>query len=378
MARRKTPTAAAAATAGGVYLDDDEQLVEEVTTTKKIGRERRTPPSDDFITVEPEPPDDTDDEPASPQFGETSIAAVLFRDDDEPNYDDQFCTIAVRRNPDSMNDRFATPCTALTNLPPLRNVEITADKMDIEDRVRSQYGGGHYFFQIHFNNRLAASWKSTLSDLPTNQRTAEPAADRSVSEPATPAVAVDPFDTFLSNLEKQKRLRDLLFGDEQTRLTAEIERLKAEIAKTPAAAAEPKSEKLAMLEMALGLNKPELSDRVLNSIFPAEEEGSRHWLADTLSVVFENKDAIVGVLAGLLGGGTPPANTTNVMDMMRQQPPSVLPAMPAAAEKPPDVFPRRKAVTPDAPDAESENADSAAIDAEITEDTNDVKPKRKN
>src|SRR5690606_26472000 len=78
----------------------------------------------------------------------------------------QFCTIHVRRKPDKMRDQFLTPCTTMLTLPAIQNVELTAERSDIEEIVRQQYGGGHYFFQVRFQNRLSRSWEASLADTP--------------------------------------------------------------------------------------------------------------------------------------------------------------------------------------------------------------------
>lgn len=123
MQRKKVSTGTNNA-AAVLELDDDEQLIETVTTTKAIGRQRRPKP----VEIEPEPiigeiEDDDDDQDADdrPSYSDTSLAALLYGDGDEP-LESQFCTVMIRRNPDSMNDKFLNPCGALTSLPPLQDV----------------------------------------------------------------------------------------------------------------------------------------------------------------------------------------------------------------------------------------------------------------
>lgn len=396
MQRKKISTGTNNA-AAVLELDDDEQLIETVTTTKAIGRQRRPKPAE----IEPEPiigevePDDDDDETEierTPSYSDTSLAALLYGDGDEP-LESQFCTVMIRRNPDSMNDKFLTPCGALTSLPPLRNIELTAERIDIEERVRTEFGGGHYFFQIHFGNQLRSSWKATLSDDPAAVRAAK--AERLgltqpppvvVTAPAEPPP--DPMAGFIASLQQTKQLKDLLFGDTEARMQAEIDRLRieAEAAKN-AAPAEPMSEKLRLLEMALATTKPDVTERVLNSVFPAEDEGRSLW-ADLASMALENKETIIGLVGSLFGGGAPAA-PPSIADMMRQPAPAALP------ERKP-VFNRQKAEPEPAavadpapaempPPAESEpidgrdltKGDETAIDAEITNEVKDAKSKRK-
>lgn len=75
----------------------------------------------------------------------------------------------------------------------MRNIELTAERSDIEEQVRALHGGGHYFFQIQINGRLGKSWKVTLADTP------EQAAASKTPQPAViqPPVPVEnPLDSF--------------------------------------------------------------------------------------------------------------------------------------------------------------------------------------
>lgn len=307
-------------------LDDGEQLV--IESSKTVRRERSPKPDPapdpidgDIITVEPEDDDDPDE---SPEYSDQSLAAMIYGDGDEP-LENQFCTIAIRRNPDSITDRFVVPCSAVTTYPPMRNVEITADRMDIEEhfRVNNAGFGGHFFFQLHFNSRLRGSWKTTLSDDPAAvaaAKTQKFAASQPVIPPA--AEPVNPIDAFLDNIEKQNRMRDLLFGSEQKRMEAEIADLRRENERTKDLPSEPKSEQLLILEKALAAPGGDLQDRLLEYAFPSSE-GNRHWIADTVDVVLKNKDTIIGMLGPLLGLGAAPATAPemNVADLMRMPAP---------------------------------------------------------
>lgn len=318
-----------------IDLDENEDLVEEVTTTKRVGRQRREraadpPPPPEFIDVDESDDDEDDEREDTPEFSDTSLAALIYSGGEE-RVENQYCTIAIRRNPDSMNDRFLNPCGANTNLPPLRNVELTADRMDIEERVRAEFGGGHYFFQIHFDNRLRSSWKSTLSDDPAAVHAAK-IATATPPAAAVAAAASNPIDSFLDSLEKQKRMQDLLFGDDKRKLEAEIAELRAANAAAKAEPSEPRSERLVMLEQALNTPNADLQGRLINHLFPSDEEGSRHWSADLFAVALDNKEtllALAGSLLGpLLGGGVPaPAQQPQSFeDMMRQPTPATIPA----------------------------------------------------
>ena len=302
----------------------------ERSQTERVRREHRKPAveSDDgAIQAEPvlDDAEETDDD--APQFSDESLAALLFGDQNDQDYGSQFCTIHIRRHPDSMNDRFLTPCGALTKLPPLRNVELAAERMDIEERVRNEYGGGHYFFQIYFDGALGKSWKATLSDDPAAvaRARAEAVGRSNNSQPQPTSVPpVDPVQAFLDGMLKQRQLKDALFGDDEKRLEREIADLRAEVAKQAANPAEPKSERIALLEMAMDSKNSDARDRLLNHVFPSEEKGGRHWIADTIEVVLENKDVILGVLGSLLGGIAPPQPSPqpSIQELMRAAPPT--------------------------------------------------------
>ena len=158
-------------------LDDDEQIVVENSNRRTIRKERvPQPAAETIIDVE----DDDQDEIADRQrFSETSLAALEYSDDLE--FENQFWNVTVRRNPDAMNDRFVNPNHSVLTVPPMRHIELTAERSDIEEQVRALHGGGHYFFQIQINGRLGKSWKVTLADTPEQvaaAKTPQPEADR--------------------------------------------------------------------------------------------------------------------------------------------------------------------------------------------------------
>ncbi len=320
-------------------LKDDEQLVSEVTTKRTV-RKEKTP----AIDIEPEEvieiSDETERNDDEPAYSATSLAALIYSAEDEPLHN-QFCTVAVRRNPDGMNDRFLTSCTSVLHLPRLINVELSADKEDIEDRVRSEYGGGHYFFQVHYNNRLASSWKSTLADLPPQLRSSKSEPETNTPPPPIQE-PVNPFDQFFDTLRKQKEMKELLFGDEQKRLELEIERLKTEAAKQPLPTPEPRSEKLILLEHALQAGNPTLQDRLLSHLFPEPEENSSHWIVDLVKTGFEHKEDLAGIAQMVLGGVLPQPKSHGIEALLRQQPPKD-PALAEDMNPPPrSNFQRRK------------------------------------
>ena len=350
-------------------LEENEQIVIEDKQT--IRKERSKPqPADEPEPILGEIEFDDEEEPDGPQFSETSLAALIYDEAEGGRLEDRFCTILVRRKPDRMQDRFATPCSAVTNYPPLANIEITAERYEIEERVREQYGGGHYFFQIRFENRLRQSWESTLADLPANmQPKQEPAV--TVAEPTSSQPPADPMDTMLNSLVKMKALKDALFGDEEARLKEQIRDLKDEIARKPEPQpSEPIPENLRILEKALGVNNPTLQERLIDAAFPEESGG--HWIPETVKTIFEHKEEIAGILGGLLGsfaGPTPTAPAPKIQDLMRAQPPATLP--PALTTPATTLKPRTKRSSDGDSDAEPQPNEHDRTD--VTEKTDDAK-----
>jgi len=306
-----------------VDLDDDDEIVKKVTTETVVGRRKRPEPEaiatampdfeqDDADAIDADLTDDED----VPEYGENSLAALIYDEDSENRVDNKFCSVAIRRNPDSMNDKFRNPCGAVTNYPPLRNIELTADRMDIEDKVRAENGGGHYFFQIHLNGRLGPSWKATLSDAPqiaaTGSETAA-AATQPAAVSLPPPANVDPLDALLANVDKFAKLKEVFGGGdvEKVRLEMQIAELRREIEAAKNAPQERKSERLTLLETAMkeGANSG-LQAKILDNLFPSEEKESRHWVAEVLDVALQHKDAILEVagplLMSVLGGGPRP------------------------------------------------------------------------
>lgn len=386
-----------------VDLDDDEQLVIENTNTKTVRRERVTPqpaaeqakPADVPPAIDIDDDADDDEEP----FSDSSLAGVIFGEPSSENIENQFCTVHVRRNPDSMGDTFASACGDVTSLPRIGNVPLSTDKADIEDRVRRDYGGGHYYFQIHYAGQLGRSWRATLADLPEHLRNGgrgvagdtQPAAV--FVQPPLPATPpVDPVTQFLDGLEKQKRMKELLFGEDRERMERELAELRAENERSRQQPMEPKGERLVLLETALAATSPELQTRLLEHLFPTDEPGGkRHWFADLADVALQNKDTILGLLGGLLGMA-PPTPPQTIDDMMRATPPMPpippLPPMPPVPSSfgrkpvtaPPSEISNSKSEIPEA-DAEAIGDDQLPADAPtnapaaIDADTSDEKPK---
>lgn len=325
-----------------VDLDDDEQFVKEVTTTTKIAREKKkakpeaenAPEIIDAEIIE----DDSND---LPEFEEESLASLIYGtgDDDETDISEQYCSVVPRRLKDHMGDKFAKPCNEVQTLETLAAVPLVATREEIQDRVRREHGsGGRFFFQVRFANRLQRSWQAVLGDPSGLNIAAVGVGDVEKSvvghyAPVPPPVVAntgDPLDTLIAGFRKQDELRNLILGGDVNKYETQITELKAELASLRDNPHEPKSEKLALLETALASQSSDAQSRILNHLFPSDEPEKRHWLADTISVVLENKDAIVGALGGLLGGGTPAmsngqSSQSEIEQLMRGQPPPPIP-----------------------------------------------------
>lgn len=296
-------------------LDDGEQIV--IEDTKRIRREKM-PESDneqvkqEFIDIESE--DATDSHEYN--FSDTSIAALLT--DNPDDLANQFCTIHVRRKPDRMRDNFLTPCSSLLTLPAIQNVELTAERSDIEEIVRQQYGGGHYFFQVRFQNRLSRSWEASLADPPEAIAAARQEKLKQSSEPVTQTnQAANPFDQFLETLKKQRELQDLLFGEERRRLEAEIERLRQESQQKPAAA--PQSDLALLLDAMQKTNNPGLID-FAREYLSGESREPQFGVWDFLKYVFDHKNELAPLVAGFLGSNN--ANQETLEELLRSNPPA--------------------------------------------------------
>lgn len=314
-------------------LGENEQVVIEnkKTIRREFSESKRDIEPENIIDVDPDDfDDDEDNEPERNAFSQTSLAALIF-DDNETDFADQYCTVLVRRKPDKMRDNFLSSCSTVLNYPAMANIEITADRMDIEEEVRQRYGGGHYYFQIRFNNRLAKSWESSLADLPEAVAAAKAEANANRIPTPTPTVtAAEPqqnsMDSFLDNLAKMKQLKDTLFGDEKAEMQRQIDELKAANARQPEPVrTEPLPENLQILEKALATQNPTLQEKLLDYAFPQEQGG--HWVTETVKVFFEHKDEIVGLLGGLLGGLTPQPQPQprGIADVLRNPAPTNLP-----------------------------------------------------
>lgn len=293
-----------------VDLGDDEELVVENTTTRRVRKEKR------HSDVEPEIETNSvdaelilDDEEESEYTD--SIASFLDRGEDG-DISDSYCSIIIRREPDGINDRFDKPCSGQAGVGTFRGIALKTSRSDIEERVQHTYGGGHYTFQIRTDGRLGRSWTATLMDPPNGLAQRPPDQPQPViQQPATQQR--DSVDVFLDTLEKQQRMKTLLFGDDKKFYEQQIAELKAEISRHREDPAEPKSERLLLLDTALKAQTPELQDKLLTHLFPADDGNGKSTVGEIIETVVEHQDKIVPLVGGLLSMlfGQPQSAATN-------------------------------------------------------------------
>lgn len=319
-------------------LTDGEKVI--ITDQRTI--EKKTVPAAnqtprDFVNFDNQIYDDEDDAP--PEYSQNSIAHLIDNGDD--SLENQFCTVMIRREPDSLTDNFLKPQQSRLSLQPLRNVELTADRSDIEELVRNLHGGGHYYFQIQYNGALSASWKQSLADSP--EALAKAAADKVAIEtakhPQTPPQtalppSANPFAQFFEVLKQQKEMKELLFGEELKEL--EELRRRDNNRQTPTAA--PENEKLALLQYAEKMNNAELQNKLLGYVFGESESGG---LLDTAKYVLDNQDklaslatTVIGTIFGAMPTGAAAPTTQDIARMLKGKTPPAAPPTPPQTAKP--------------------------------------------
>lgn len=343
-------------------LEPDEEFVVNTNTTKRVSREKRKPEPDTEreIIIDADETDEIDAEPVT-AFSPDSLAAMIFAEDDDPSIAELFCTIIVRRQPDAMLDNFATPCSTVTNLPRLPNVEITAERSDVEDQVRREYGGGHYFFQIRTANGLGRAWKATLSDLPANRRPNAAATAATPEPPAIVPTASNPMIEMLEMMRLQKEMRGLLIGDELDTLRRDYAELREKYEATRNAA--PQSDiALAVKLMQDAKGEPTITEFVRDILLPETEPEGKKSVWDFAQYAIENGDKVAGFIGSFLSGlGGQAQPQPNVLQMLKAQPPAALPT-PNGAENTPTAgasrFKRRSKAEPTLDD-KSEAANNA-------------------
>lgn len=361
MQRKKVLNDISEADAAANLSDDEEIVLSNVQTIRKNKRKAEPviieePADDDFIDA-----DTIDENP----FPVGTVGYRAFGDESDANAITE-CNILVVRKPDGAGDNFVKPCKSRMSEPPIRNVELSASESEIEEIVRANCGGGHYYLQTQFGNRHGRGWTVSLSDASDAiaKAKAETAAAYTTAEPTPPAAPpVDPLDSMINSVTKMKALKDILFGDEQNRYEAELAAMKIEIANKPEPPpAQQQPETLIMLEKILASNNPTLIERGIDHLFPQDAGG--HWLPETLKMAFDHKDEIAGILGSVLGGllpKPPPPTQQGIAALLASQPPAAIQAAPPTAIQPSHF--QRKVTRSD----DGENADTGAHDGKTYE-----------
>lgn len=369
MTRKKIIDEENSVEAAANLADDEEITISDVRTIRR----GRPPKQPEIIDVEPEPANDdfedaelVDENP----YPVGSVGYRAFQDEDSPQITE--CNILVTRKPDGAGDNFLTPCKSRLSLSPIRNIELTMSESEIEEIVRNTNGGGHYYLQTQFGNTLGKGWSVSLADPPENIAKAK-AAEAAAATPVTYPVATaepprDPMSDFLDTLEKQKRMRDLLFGEE----LRELQQLRQKAAEPPPLA-EPRSETLTILEKALQSENPTITDRLLDYAFPTKEESSSHWLTDIIKLGLEHKDELAGIAQTVLGDLMPRPQPSSLEAMLKAAPPQMpqasIPQMPppvfeAAKEPPPTLSNFKRRDPTNEPEIEPEAIDGEPVETE--------------
>lgn len=373
MPRKKVTTDDDADVKAAADLDDDEEI--QITDTRRIRKTRRKPEEPAPPAIEIDAEDDDDFEIVEPLFEDGTIGSLLTRDEDE-ELKHQQCTIIVTRKPDSAGEKFVKPCVVRITEAPLRNIDLTMPQNEIEELVRTYYGGGHYYLQIRLGTAIRTGWSCDLADAPdaaAKARAAELAAANPqllpAAQPAEPTT--NPVDDFLNSLRKQKEMQDLLFGEERRRFEKEIADLKAEIASKPASR-EPQSDLALLLSVMKETNNPTIIEFAREYLSPENAE-PKFGVWDFAKYVFDNREAIAPLAAMMLGGGGIP-NAGGIEAVLKMQPPAG--AIAGGTEQPaiePPPQPRtsrfRRAAKTDTPAGDGENADTRSATTENDDDT---------
>lgn len=316
-------------------LGEDEEII--LSDVRTIRKNKRQPPAEpaDLNIIDVDDENDEIDADSETEFPIGTIGFRAFGGDGDPHALTE-CNILVVRKPDGAGDNFLKPCKARLGQPPIRNVDLMTPESEIEEMVRINYGGGHYYLQTQFGNRNGRGWTASLDDPPDaleKARRAEQAERQPIAAAAAPDPPINHFEQRIKELELERQYDELKFGPERKRLEkleTELDDLRRKAAEPPAA---PKSRELEILEAVATMNKPDLTERVIDSMFPSEDDDggrgkSRHWFADLVSVAVENKDALFSVLGSLLGGGVPATapQQPGIDAFLRQQPPAAVPA----------------------------------------------------
>jgi len=316
MAAKKNSTARNNDEISGLASDlpDGEKII--VTDVRTI--EKKSVPGGSgqskVIDLQPEDENGFEDDGELP-FSEDSLAALIASDGE--SIENEFCSVSIRREPDAMGDRFLNPQASRLQMPPLRNVELTAGKSTIEEMTRDIYGGGHYLFQIHYGGRLAATWKNSLADSPAALAKAKAESEnrmqpsqQAAAQPQT--AAVNPFDQMFDSMKKQKELKEMMFGEEM----AELKRLRDSSRQTQTD--NPQSELGMLLQHA---NSPNF-DKLLDRFMPGEKTSVVRDVVDAAKEILPLGQEIGSFVGKVLGGAMTPAGETDLETMLRQPPPT--------------------------------------------------------
>lgn len=376
MVQRKVSNELVEADTAANLADDEAITISNVKTITKGKVLPKTAPP--VLEIDDEYDEDDDTGYDSPYRDGTAAHDLWLRHHD-PDFEEsedvrRFETgnVLVVRHADSPNEQFLTPCMGRMSYPPLRNLDLAnLTKNDIEEMVRSVYKGGHYYLQYRIGNSTESGWKVDLADDPAAiaRAASERIAGTAPAANPLPPEPIDPFASMLKNLSMMRELKDGLYGDDQRRMEAKILELQTKLdIETTRQPPEPQSETMLILKQALGATNPTIQERLLEHVFPKEEPG--HWIPETIKVVFDNKDVILGALGSLISSlpSVPPqpvAAATGFEDIMRMQPPTAEIPAPTSGFRRRHAEPDAEPVTSDETEIDETETDAAAIDADL-------------
>lgn len=307
MPRKKispTPDADAFADLGENLPDGEKIIITDQRTIEKKSvpatHDQPAPPK--YVELEPDDNDDDDYDDDAPQLPANSVGAFLFGDG-TIDFENQSLTISIRREPDNFGDNFLNPCTSRLQFQPLRNVELTADRTDIEERVREINGGGHYFFQIYYNGEVTKTWRASLAD--TQHAIQKAKADATAAAAANQPAPASPPQPAIAAAAAPKSLSD------QIKEMAELKENLDKIFPAPAAPPPPVPPPPTDLGLVMAHADSPNFDKLLDRVLPKEESSVVRDVVDGVKEVLPYGEQIGSFLRGLVGGwqGTTDAAT---------------------------------------------------------------------
>jgi hypothetical protein len=322
--------------------DDEEIIVSNVRTIRKTKRDPKPEarPDDEIDVIAGEVFEEAD------VFEEGTLGSLLNRSDDEEIRSAQ-CNVLVIRKPDSAGEKFVKPCTSRMSESPIRNVELAQSQVDIEEMVRTYYGGGHYYLQIQLGGKIQTGWNCDLADPPdavSKARSVQyPAENPSAGSSANHAPPVNPFQEKIEQMKLEREYDELRFGDERKRmrdLEAEAKELRDKVLDLEKQ--NNLSDPMRFLAFAQSTGNQTLVEKALDNLLDKGDDEKSHWIVDLVKTGFEHKEELAGIAQIVLGGLAPQPKPASIHSILKAAPPGSS-SEPQAAVLPRSTFRRRTA-----------------------------------